>query len=494
MSLASEARPDERLFAAFVAAAVDAVIVIDAQGLVEVFNPAAERLFGYAAAEVMGRDVGMLMPASPGDEHDRHLSRFLAGGATGVVGVGRDIEGKRRDGTIVPLHISVSELSIDGALRFVGVLHDQSARVALEVRLRTAEERWRSVVESAVDGVVIIDARGHIEAFNPAAQRLFGYTEADLLGRNVNILMPAPYHDEHDGYMRRYLESRDPRIIGIGREVSARRSDGTVFPVHLAVGEMVVGGDRKFTGILRDLTARVQLEERLREQAALASLGEMAALVAHEVKNPLAGIRGAVQVIGQRLPAGSKEAAVVADIVSRIDSLNGFVQEILLFARPPRPRPSPMEPVRVVSMAVDLFRSDPALAGTTVEVAGSAPPIQADAGLLQNVFLNLLINASHAMGGRGAVRVTIGPAGPGCRIAFADSGPGIPPEILDKVFSPFFTTKAQGAGLGLATAKRLVEAHQGQISIACPAEGGTVVTVELPSSAPALSGSGASPI
>src|ERR1044071_4331613 len=132
-----------------------------------------------------------------------------------------------------------------------------------------SDARWRSIIESAVDGIIVIDAHGLIEAFNPAAERLFGYTEAEVLGRNVNLLMPSPYHEEHDGYLARYLATGVQKIIGIGREVTALRRDGTTFPVHLAVGEVTVNGQRKFTGILHDMTQRVQIEAQLREQTSL---------------------------------------------------------------------------------------------------------------------------------------------------------------------------------------------------------------------------------
>ena len=149
--------------------------------------------------------------------------------------------------------------------------------------------------------------------FNPGAERLFGYRESEVVGRNVSMLMPSPYREEHDGYLSRYLKTGEARIIGVGREVTGRRADGSLFPLHLSVGEMLLGGERKFTGILHDLSSRVRMEEQLREQAALVRLGEMAAVIAHEVKNPLAGIRGAVQVIGGRLAKDSREAAVVGE-------------------------------------------------------------------------------------------------------------------------------------------------------------------------------------
>jgi two-component system sensor kinase FixL len=465
---------------AIVASSADGIVVIDAQGHIETFNPAAERLFGYSQSDVVGRNVSMLMPPPYRDEHDGYLAKYAETGEAKIIGLGRDVQGLRRDGTVFPLHLSVGQMLIDGERKFVGTLHDLTGRVALEEQLRASEERWRSVVESAVDGIVIIDAHGRIEAFNPAAERLFGHQESDLLGRNVNVLMPAPDHDQHDGYLARYLKEGDARIIGIGRDVTGRRADGSTFPLHLSVGEMVVGGDHKFTGILRDLTARVRMEERLREQGALARLGEMAAVIAHEVKNPLAGIRGAVQVIGSRLPQASSEVAVVGEIVARIDALNRLVQELLLFARPPQPKPVPLDVGSLIATTVHLLASDPAQRGVRVEIEGGAPPIVGDAEMLKIVFLNLLINGAQAMAGQGCLRVSIQSSDVACRIEFIDAGPGIAPELRDKVFAPFFTTKARGSGLGLPTSRRFIEAHEGTLEIDCPTDGGTTVTVHLP--------------
>lgn len=363
--------------------------------------------------------------------------------------------------------------------------HDLDRRRA-ERALETSEARWRAIFESAVDGIVVIDAHGRIEAFNPAAERLFGYQEQEVLAENVNVLMPSPYKEEHDGYIARYLETGEQKIIGIGREVTARRKDGGTFPVHLSVGEMSIAGERKFTGILHDLTARVRMEDRLREQASLTRLGEMAAVVAHEVKNPLTGIRGAIQVIGGRLPAGSKEAAVVKDIVARIDALNELMKDLLLFARPPQLRVATVDLVPLAKMVAELVRQDPTLHDIRVDVTGDAPPIAADAELLKIVIQNLLINAAHAMQGRGSIHVSVSSDGASCTLAIADTGPGIAPEVRERLFTPFFTTKARGTGLGLSTARRLIEAHGGTIAIDCPPAGGTVVTLRLPVRAAAM--------
>jgi PAS domain S-box-containing protein len=477
---ADELRDSNERLRSVIESAVDGIVVIDSQGRIEAFNRGAERLFGYSASEVVGRNVSTLMPSPYHEEHDGYLARYLTTGSAHIIGIGREVEGRRRDGTIFPLHLSVGEMAIAGERKFTGVLHDLSARVNLEKQLRSSEARWRSIVESAVDAIVVIDAHGQVEAFNPAAERLFGYSEREISGRNVNVLMPSPYHDEHDHYLARYQATHVKKIIGIGREVTGRRKDGSTFPLHLSVGEMVLDGETRFTGILHDLTERTRIEVQLREQAALVRLGEMAAVIAHEVKNPLAGIRGAIQIIGGRLPKDSKDALITLEIISRIDALNVLMKDLLLFARPPQPKLSPVELTSLVTTTADLLSADPALKGVRIEVEGSAPAVLADPDLMKIVFVNLLANGAHAMNGQGTIQVAISSHGTSSEVAFKDSGQGIPEDIRARIFTPFFTTKSRGSGLGLPTAKRLVEAHHGTISISCPASGGTHVSVRLP--------------
>ena len=358
-----------------------------------------------------------------------------------------------------------------------------------EVAARTADlqdlnARLRSIINSAVDGIIVIDGRGRIESFNPGAERLFGYTQAEVVGHNVSMLMPAPYREEHDGYIGRYQTTGKAKIIGIGREVRGQRKDGTTFPLHLSVGEMTIGGERMFTGILHDLSDRVRVEEQLRKQAALAWLGEMAAVIAHEVKNPLAGVRGAIQVIGARLPSGSQDGTIVTDILARIDALDQLMKDLLLFARPPQPRRVPVDIVRLLSGTADLLTRDPSLGRVRVEITGEPATIGADAEMLRIIFHNLLVNAAQAMHGDGIVRVVVQSIDGDCRVSVTDDGPGIPAELHDQIFVPFFTTKSRGTGLGLPTARRLVEAHGGSIDIESAANG-TTVTIRLPASSDA---------
>jgi signal transduction histidine kinase len=288
--------------------------------------------------------------------------------------------------------------------------------------------------------------------------------------------MPSPYHEEHDTYLTRHLATGVQKIIGTGREVTGLRRDGTTFPLHLSVGKMTVAGEPRFTGILHDLSARVRIEKQLREQTSLAKLGEMAAVIAHEVKNPLAGVRGAIQIIGMRLPKDGKDAQIVA----RIDTLNELMKDLLLFARPPQPKLAPVDVGTLVTTTANLLRGDPAFEQVEVRVDGKPARALGDAELLKIVFVNLLVNAAHAMQGRGTIHVSLASIADMCQMVFADEGPGIPADVLEKIFTPFFTTKVRGSGLGLPTVRRLIEAHHGTISIACPSAGGTVVTVQLP--------------
>jgi two-component system sensor kinase FixL len=459
--------------------AVDGIIVIDGRGLIRAFNPAAERLFGYTAAEVLGENVKILMPSPDRDQHDRYLANFLETAIPRIIGTGREVRGRRKDGSTFPLHLSVGRMDIDGEPAFTGILHDLSRRVQIEEALRKSEERLRSIVESAVDGIIVIDDRGLIQAFNPSAERLFGYRLNEVLGQNVSMLMPSPDRERHDGYIHHYLTTGQQKIIGIGREVTALRKDGTTFPVHLSVGEMNHQGTRSFTGILHDLSDRVALEHRLAEQKSLAKLGEMAAVVAHEVKNPIAGIRGALQVITSRMPAEQRDRAVLVDIIARLDALNRIVQDMLMFARPRALRQEPISLGALLQDTAILLERDQTMANLKISVSGAAD-ISGDREMLQVVFQNILMNAAQAMEGQGEIEVIITLADGRCRVAVADRGPGMPEDIRTKAFEPFYTTKHRGTGLGLPIARRVVEAHGGNMHIDVPSSGGTTVSVELP--------------
>jgi two-component system sensor kinase FixL len=467
-----------RILTALIESSDDAILAKDLQGTILSWNRGAERIYGYPAQEIIGRPVRVLMRPDTADELTNLLDRIKQGERVER----HDAVRITKDGRLIDVSLTVSPLR-DASGAVIGglaVARDISERNRDLEKLRESEARLRSVVDAAVDAIIVIDARGRIESFNPGAERLFGYAASEVMGQNVNMLMPLPYHEEHDGYVSNYVNTGVAKIIGIGRDVTALRKDGRTLPVRLSVGELTIRGEKKFTGILHDLTSRVQMEEQLREQAALVRLGEMAAVIAHEVKNPLAAVRGAIQVIGTRLPAGSREAAVTTDIITRLDTLNQLVNDLLLFARPPKPRPIPVDVSVVLAATASLLGEDASYRQVTVEISGGTGPILADAELLKIVFINVFINSAQAMRGQGVIRVSVTAAGSMSQIVIADDGPGISPDVRDKLFTPFVTTKSRGTGLGLSTVKRLVEAHHGEIHVACPPDGGTSITILLP--------------
>lgn len=348
--------------------------------------------------------------------------------------------------------------------------------------LRESDARWRAVVDCAVDAIIVIDRRGAVEAVNPATEQLFGFRADELVGRNVSMLMPAPYAVQHDEYLRRYLDSGERRIIGIGREVEARRKDGTTFPVHLSVGEMAVGGETRFIGIIRDLTERVALERQLREATALARVGQFASVFAHEVRNPLAAVSGALQMLSTRLALGASDKEVIGEILLRIDGLSSLIGDLLLYARPPRPTLRTVAVRDLVERLIAFLEADPGLAGPRIECEGQIPQVLADPEHLRIALQNLLINAAQARspGGRVRVELSISPAGDLGQVDVVDDGTGIPEAVRESLFTPFVTTKARGTGLGLATVRRIAESHRGSIQVVATGPGGTRMRLSIP--------------
>lgn len=374
---------------------------------------------------------------------------------------------------------AVTELRIKDEL--TAHLSVQAGRLArAEGALEESQALYKAVVETIVDGLVVIDATGQMGWSNPAAQTLFGYAADELVGRNVSMLMPPLQAGEHDGYLRRYLATGERRIIGIGREVRGRRKDGSEFPLYLAVGETVLGGERRFTGILRDLSDTKRLEQLLQERQTLARIGELAAVVAHEVRNPLAAIRGVVEVIQTRFAHDSSDRKVLGDLLTRVDSLDHLVGDLLVYARPAPPvfRRAPV--LALIRDIVALVANDPAATPLRFEVSGDEVELWLDTAQMGRAVLNLMTNAAQAMRHQGVVRVSGRRAGDRYRLSFIDEGPGMPDDVRDRCLEPFFTTKTRGTGLGLPIAKRVVDEHGGHFSITSVVGSGTEVTIDLP--------------
>lgn len=370
--------------------------------------------------------------------------------------------------------------------------------------------RMRALLEAAVDGIISIDQRGLIETINPAAERLFGYSAAELLGKNISILMPAPYRAEHDHYIANYLATGKKRIIGIGREVLGLRKDGSTFPMDLSVAETRLNGEPIFLGVVRDITDRKRAEEALRashetlekaladvkamtqqlwQAAKLASVGELAAGIAHELNNPLATVSLRVESVLARTPAEDPRRRALEVIQQETKRMGDLVANLLQFSRRSRDESSTVDLHQEIGKAVELIHHQLRKRQITVvqDLPSDTPTIYADRQKLRQVFLNLLTNASDAMPQGGALTlrtaaIRLGDDTPGVRIEVIDTGVGIPAEHLDKVLDPFFTTKEEdrGTGLGLAICRRIVQEHQGTIKILSAVDKGTTIRIELP--------------
>jgi len=250
---------------------LDGLITINEKGIIESFNPACVRIFGYQAAEAIGQNVKMLMPEPYHSEHDGYLSRYVATGDAHVIGTGREVRGRRKDGTTFPMDLSVSAFELEDVRHFSGIIRDITERKEAERKIAEEATRLLAVMNTVLDGLITIDASGIIQSFNRAAVRIFGYQPEEVIGQNVKILMPEPYHAGHDGYLKNYLTTGNAKVIGIGREVSARRKDGSIFPMELGVNEMSIEGERMFVGTIRDIT---ELKEAERQTALLAAIVE----------------------------------------------------------------------------------------------------------------------------------------------------------------------------------------------------------------------------
>lgn len=348
--------------------------------------------------------------------------------------------------------------------------------ISLEARTRDLADMSYALDQSAI--VAITNTKGTITFVNEKFCQVSKYPRQELLGRDHRILNSG-YHPKE--FMRNLWETIQSGRIWRG-EIRNRAKDGTLYWVDTTIVPFLDESGRpyQYMAIRYEITDRKRSEERLREQEALARLGQMAAVVAHEVKNPIAGIRGALQVIVARMAADQRDRTIIGDIIARLDALNLIVQDLLLFARPRSPRHERIDLRSLLDSTIDLLRRDPAFTGVTVDIDGNPGPISADPELLRIVFQNVLLNAAQAMGGHGVIDIGLAATDGAARVAVRDHGPGMPVDVREKAFEAFFTTKHRGTGLGLPIARRVVESHGGQIAIDAPEGGGTRLVIELP--------------
>lgn len=352
-----------------------------------------------------------------------------------------------------------------------------------------SERQLRSVVNTVLDGLITIDAKGVIERFNPAAERIFGYASAEVVGRNVKMLMPEPYHGEHDGYLGQYLSTGERKIIGIGREVTARRKDGTVFPIELSVGEMTISGKRMFVGTIRDISGRKEAEREIGQYVAALQrsnqdLDDFAYIASHDLKEPLRGLSNNARFLQEDFegvlgPLGDKRVARMLYLCQRMEQL---VDDLLYFSRLGRQQQA-VQDTDLNAVVADIEK----MMETTLEEANARillptrlPTITADLPRITEAFRNLITNAVK-YNDKPEKLVEIGCNGEGDERIFhvRDNGIGIPSEFHEEVFRIFKRLNAEddkvrGSGVGLTFVRKIIERHNGQIWVESePGKGST---------------------
>ena len=490
---------DDNLYRAIVDIAVDAIIVIDRRGVVVSLNRAAERMFGYTVSDVVGNNVRMLMPEPYRGEHDGYLDRYQRTGEKRIIGLGREVTGRRRDGSTFPMDLSVGEANQRGERFFVGIIRDITGRKAAELAVRESELRLRALLDTLPDGVIVIDETGLIQSCSSSAERLFGYTEAEILGRNVSLLMPSPYREAHDGYLERYLRTGERRIIGIGRVVVGLRKSGETFPMELGIGEFPHGGRRFFTGFVRDLTERQRTEKRVQDLQSellhvsrLSTMGQMASTLAHELNQPLTAITNYLQA-ARRLVAGSSPASggpTAEEVMDKAITQATRAGEVIRRLRDFVAKGEAERRIEVLNKVVEEATAL-ALVGakqfgvrTDFSLDPAVPPVFIDKVQVQQVVLNLVRNAVEAMEGsaRRELLVSTGcvEGGTVAEVRVSDTGPGLAAEVVERLFQPFITTKKAGMGLGLSICREIVEAHGGRLAAEPNPTGGVIFRFTLP--------------
>jgi len=464
-----------------------AIYMLDPDGKVTIWNEGAQRLKGWTAAEVIGKSADLFYPDDA-----------IAAGEPASIRAEAALRGKieiddwrvRKDGSEFLAHIAITALkNPDGTVRsFAIIVHDITDQRAAESALRNSEAHLRSILSTVPDAMIVIDERGKMLSFSDAAERLFGYTPAEVLGANVSMLMPSPYRERHDGYLERYLTTGERRIIGIGRVVFAMRKDGTTFPMELSVGEATGEGQRVFTGFIRDLTDRHRTQERLEELqselihvARVSAMGTMASTLAHELNQPITAVANYVEAVRDLLAEPNLDE--LPDIIEALEDAAAEAMRAGHIVRRLRDFVSRGEIEKTVESLPDLINESAAFGllgagdksiGTRIDIDHEAASVLVDKIQIQQVLVNLIRNAVEAMSTATSRLLTIqtAPDQPGfVRVTVADTGPGVAPDVAAQLFKAFVSTKVEGMGLGLSICRTIVEANGGRIWME-PAQGG----------------------
>lgn len=452
------------------------ILVLDSEGRILRFNQYFAELSGYRREEVHGKD--WFATFIPEAERNTIYEKFMEALRTPYL---RNVNSiLLRDGQLRDIEWSVKLLAIPDSdkVQVLAIGRDVTEQVRAQASLS-------NLIDTTQDAVVIIDRQGQIELFNAAAERVFGYTRKEVIGQNVQLLMPEPYASEHQGYIDRYERTGERRAIGRIRTVAAQRKNGEVFPIELSVTEIRSGSDVRYGAFIRDISDKVRLQEQLVERERLAAIGATAATFAHEVGNPLNSMFMLAQLLERRLHR--QYATVEESVLTPLHNLMSEMQRLLAlleeFRSLARRQQLQVKPVSLPLLINDLCTVEaPYHAAHNIEVAREISPdlplIEADAEKLKQVLLNLCKNAVEAMPQGGTLTLRAHNSGGRVRLEVSDTGIGIPTGL--DIFEPFTTTKAQGTGLGLTIVRQIIAAHKGTLNYSTLPGQGSTFTIDLP--------------
>lgn len=490
-ALRSEAR-----YEAILKSAVDGIVTIDDAGIIDSVNPATERMFGYRADELIGRNVKILMPSPYHEEHDGYLDRYLETAEKKIIGIGREVVGRRKDGSVFPLDLAVSEVVLEGSRSFVGLLRDITERKEFEEALRRERDFAEGLVETARVIVLVLDPEGRIVRYNPYMERISGYPLDEVRGQHwFPKFVPEREHRRIRRVFKRALETKPTSAIVnpiITKDGTERVVEWHNTSLHDANGNV--------TGVLatgQDITERSNLESQLRQAQKMEAVGRLAGGVAHDFNTLLGSIFGYSEMVLDQLGAEHPQRRAIEQILRGAERGAKLTRQLLAFSRRQVLRPRLLDLNTVIGEMEDMLRR---LMTEDIELAFELEPqlgrVKVDSGQIEQVIMNLIVNAADAQpqGGRIVIatanrdinaghadRSAVLVAGRYVMLGVRDAGTGMDDETRSRAFEPFFTTKAQGkgTGLGLSTVYGIVRQSGGGVVIDSAPGRGTCVNIYL---------------
>ncbi|MDF0675633.1 MAG: PAS domain S-box protein [Nitrospira sp.] len=466
-----------------VESAMDAIITVNEDQRVVLFNRAAERMFGCSIEDAIGRPLDLFLPASFREAHHHHVHDFGRSGVTSrKMGRLGSVSGLRADGEEFPIEAAISHIVVEGQTYYTVILRDITERRRAEHLLRQSEERYRRLI--AISPYAILVNRGNRIIFaNDQAIKLFGAVKAEeILEKSPMDLFHA---DDHDIVRQRIDELFEGGTQVPVLEEKIETLDGRTVEVEVSGARFVDEEGPAILIMLRDVSERKRLQEQLRRTERVAELGTLASGMAHEIGTPMNVILGRAEYLMDRVTEEPIKRGLQT-IITQVERITRVMNQLLSFARRKAPRRVPLDLRQVIADSMEMFQERLATNQIRVEMemAGPCPMVLADADQISQVLLNLIMNALHAMPEGGTLRVGLEQEQAMVKLTIADTGHGIPSEVIRRIYDPFFTTKefGKGTGLGLTVVKGIIEEHQGSIAVESEEGNGTSFTVLLPMS------------